>query len=101
MSKYTPTLGQLALREFISDLKAESKQLRKKTGKDVDLFADMADRIGVTPGHILNVAYSSRQCTAALAIALERESKGAIICEEICPDPDWDYIRGRKKPSSD
>lgn len=30
---------------------------------------------------------------AALCIAIERESKGAVRCEELRPDVDWSYLR--------
>ncbi|HEY4530940.1 MAG TPA: YdaS family helix-turn-helix protein [Luteimonas sp.] len=30
---------------------------------------------------------------AALCIAIERESKGAVRCEDLRPDVDWSYLR--------
>ncbi|MDQ1924570.1 helix-turn-helix domain-containing protein [Massilia pseudoviolaceinigra] len=54
-----------------------------------------AARCGTTFGHLRNVAYSNRLCREALAIALERESGGALTVEQLRPDGvDWAYIRG-------
>lgn len=97
-TKHTPTIGQLALRDFISDLKAAKPVHIPQTGQEVSRFEYLADKLGVSSGHIQNIASGTRKCTAALAIALERESKGKVACEEICPDADWEYIRSSKTP---
>jgi DNA-binding transcriptional regulator YdaS (Cro superfamily) len=34
-----------------------------------------------------------RSCTAKLAIDIDRESKGAVKCEELCPEADFKYLR--------
>lgn len=52
-----------------------------------------AERCGTTLGHLRNVAYG-RLCGEGLAIAIERESSGAVRCEELRQDVDWAYLRG-------
>lgn len=54
-------------------------------------------RCGSSPGHLNNVAYECRQCSGKLAIAIERESKGAVTCEEVCPEADWAYVRNARR----
>jgi len=55
--------------------------------------AAFAARCGTTVGHLRNVAYG-RICGESLAIAIERESGGAVRCEELRQDVDWAYLRG-------
>ncbi len=54
---------------------------------------DFATRCSTTLGQLRNVAYG-RQCGEALAINIERESLGAVRCEDLRPDVDWAYLRG-------
>ena len=57
---------------------------------DRQLFADRCD---TTVGHLRNVAYG-RTCGEKLAVDIERESNGAVRCEDLRPDVDWAYLRG-------
>lgn len=57
---------------------------------DRDAFAK---RCGTTRQHMTNVAYG-RTCGESLAINIERESSGAVRCEDLRPDVDWVYLRG-------
>ena len=52
-----------------------------------------AERCETSLGQIRNVAYG-RLCGEKLAIAIERESQGAVRCEDLRPDVDWAYLRG-------
>lgn len=52
-----------------------------------------AVRVGTTVGHIKQVMYGNRACNAALAIEIDRESAGAVKCDDLCPDVDFDYLR--------
>ncbi len=52
-----------------------------------------AKRCKTTPGHLRNVSYGCRTCAESLAIAIERESKRKVRCEELRPDVDWAYLR--------
>jgi DNA-binding transcriptional regulator YdaS (Cro superfamily) len=38
----------------------------------------LAARCGTSVGHLNNVGYGSRRCSAALAVAVERESEGRV-----------------------
>jgi len=59
-----------------------------------------AKRCETTPGQLKQVAYGNRRANAALAISLERETDGAIRCEETRPDIDWGYLRNSAAPGS-
>jgi DNA-binding transcriptional regulator YdaS (Cro superfamily) len=52
-----------------------------------------ATACGSTPGHLKNISYEYRTCAEKLAIAIERESKGAVRCEELRGDVDWQFLR--------
>lgn len=60
------------------------------SNEERESFATACDS---TAGHIRNVSYGYRSCAEKLAIAIERESKGAVRCEDIRPDVDWQYLR--------
>ena len=62
-----------------------------KTKEQRDAFAALC---GTTRGHLTNIAYGQKTCAEKLAIAIERESHGAVRCEDLCPDVDWAYLRG-------
>lgn len=53
-----------------------------------------AVKCGTTFGHLNNVAYGSKTCGESLAINIDRESEGAVTCEECRPDVDWAHLRG-------
>lgn len=67
--------------------------LKPKAQGERDAFAA---RCGTTGGHLRNVALGWKPCSAALAVAIERESKGAIRCEEMCAEVDWPVVRGKR-----
>jgi len=52
-----------------------------------------AKRCGTSRQHITNISYG-RTCGEALAINIERESKGSVRCDDLRPDVDWAYLRG-------
>jgi DNA-binding transcriptional regulator YdaS (Cro superfamily) len=54
-----------------------------------------AARCDTSLGHMTNVAYGYKPCAESLAIAIERESAGAVTVEELRPDVDWAVIRGK------
>lgn len=58
---------------------------------------EFARRCGTSVGYIRKVISAEKRFGESLAIAFERESRGAIKCEEVRPDVDWAYIRGTKK----
>lgn len=55
-----------------------------------------AERCGTTIGHLRNVAGGHKPCGETLAINVDRESDGAVSCEELCPSVDWAYLRNSR-----
>ncbi len=55
---------------------------------------DFAKKCGVSVGQIHNIAYGCRQCSAEIAIAIEKATEGKVRCEDLCPSIDWAYLRG-------
>lgn len=53
-----------------------------------------AERCGTTIGQLLQVAHRNRKANESLAINIERETAGAVRCEDLRPDVDWSYLRG-------
>jgi DNA-binding transcriptional regulator YdaS (Cro superfamily) len=58
---------------------------------DDDMRRDFAARCGTTIGHLRNVMYGQRQCSAELAVAIERESLRRVTRPELCPET-WRHI---------
>jgi DNA-binding transcriptional regulator YdaS (Cro superfamily) len=55
-----------------------------------------ASRCGTSIGY-LRKSLSVDQCfSVELVIAIERESRGAVRCEDLRPDVDWRYLSRRK-----
>lgn len=65
---------------------------------DKNALLAFATRCDTTPGQLKQVAYGNRRANAALAIALDRETDGAVPCEETRPDIDWAYLRNSGVP---
>lgn len=55
-----------------------------------------ADSCGTIIEYLNHIARGRKQASGALAINIERESAGAVTCEELRPDIDWKYIRSTK-----
>lgn len=56
-----------------------------------------ARRCGTTIGYLrkaLSVG-ATRRLGTDICIALERESKGAVRCEDLRPDVNWEYVRSQ------
>lgn len=56
---------------------------------------EFATRCKTSAGHIKQIIYRNRNCNPVLAIALERESGGKIICDDLCPNADFAYLRSQ------
>lgn len=54
---------------------------------------DFAARCDTTVDYMKLIIFGVRSCTAKLAIDIDRESNGAVKCEELCPDADFQYLR--------
>lgn len=52
---------------------------------------ELAVRCGTTLGHITNISYGYKNCSEKLAVAIERETFGAVTRRDLRPD-DWQQI---------
>lgn len=53
-----------------------------------------ASRCGTTHKYLNMVAHGQKQRVGeSLAIAIDRETAGAVRCEDLRPDVDWAYLR--------
>jgi DNA-binding transcriptional regulator YdaS (Cro superfamily) len=66
-------------------------------GLPVAAQESFAERCGTSIGYLRQIAYGHRKCVAELAINIERESKRAVTCEELCPTADWAYMRAERR----
>ena len=59
----------------------------------------LAKACNTSPAYLDQVAGGHRACREALAMALDRESCGAVTVEELRPDliAHWQYLRGTAK----
>lgn len=53
-----------------------------------------ASRCDTSVGYLRKAISVQQPLRESLVIAIERESGGAVICEELRPDVDWAYLRG-------
>lgn len=66
----------------------------------VEVRGSFASRCGTSFDYLRQVGYGNRACTEKLAINLERESNRELVCEELCPETDWAFIRSAKSADS-
>jgi DNA-binding transcriptional regulator YdaS (Cro superfamily) len=64
----------------------------------VEAREPFAARCGTSFDYLRQVGYGNRTCTEKLAINLERESGRMLVCEELCPEADWAFIRAAPPP---
>lgn len=64
-----------------------------KTLKTKAKLNEFASRCSTTAGQLKQVASHYRRAGESLAINIERETNGAVRCEDLRPDVDWAYIR--------
>ena len=67
--------------------------IKKLNNEELESFALSCS---TTVGQLKQVAYEHRRAGESLAINIDRETKGAVMCEELRPDVDWQYLRGRR-----
>lgn len=60
-----------------------------------DEQGEYARRCGTSIGYLRKALSKKQRLGEQLTIALERESTGAVRCEDILPDVDWEYLRLR------
>lgn len=64
--------------------------LRNLSKTDRELLAKACE---TSFGHLRNVGYGCSKPNAKLCIAIERETRGHIKCEELRKDIDWQWVR--------
>ncbi len=57
---------------------------------------DFASRCITSLGYLRLVASGVRQCSATIAIAIDRESQGKVRCDDLCPEADFEYVRNQQ-----
>ena len=57
----------------------------------------MAGLLKVTPATVNQWVSGKRPVPAERCPAIERETQGAVTCEDLRPDVDWQYLRGTEK----
>jgi DNA-binding transcriptional regulator YdaS (Cro superfamily) len=62
---------------------------------------ELATRCGTSFDYLRQIAYGNRACKEALAIKLEKFTNRELMCEDLCPDVDWAFLRqgGRNRES--
>lgn len=53
-----------------------------------------AEKCETTLKHLRNVSYGYKPAGESLCINIERESGGAVRCEDLRDDVDWEFLRG-------
>jgi DNA-binding transcriptional regulator YdaS (Cro superfamily) len=56
-----------------------------------------ASRCGTTLGYLRKALSTGEDIRESVVINMERESKGAIRCEEVRTDVDWAVLRGKPR----
>ncbi|MDR3353365.1 MAG: helix-turn-helix domain-containing protein [Zoogloeaceae bacterium] len=69
------------LRAYINSLSPQQQQ-------------GFAERCGTSIGYLRKALSVKPNLSESLCINIERESAGAVTCEELRPDVDWAYLRG-------
>lgn len=64
---------------------------------DKDKRSEFAKKCGTTLGMMVQIYLGNRKCNPALAIEIDKHSGGAVKCDELCPDVDFNYIRQQPK----
>lgn len=58
-------------------------------------------RCETSEGYLRKAISKRQRLGESLCINLDRESRGAVRCEDLRPDVDWDYLRSREAPAAD
>lgn len=59
----------------------------------IDEREPFAKRCETTIGYLRNACSTGKRLGERIAINIERESGGAVRCEDMRPDVDWAYLR--------
>lgn len=58
---------------------------------------DFAMRCRTTVGYLRKAVSTCQKINAETCINIERESRGAVICETLRPDVDWSVLRNKQR----
>lgn len=91
----------IALELLCGNLTHMSESLRAYL-KTLDVAEQVlyAERCGTTLGYLRKALSTKERISESTAIALDRESAGAVPVESVRPDVDWSYLRGTSKRAS-
>lgn len=56
---------------------------------------EFARKCETSTGYLNQIMYGNSRCSASLAIKIDKESLGAVPCDDLCPDADFNYIRNQ------
>ena len=59
--------------------------------------SDLAERLGISPSYLSQMASGAAPISAERAIEIEKATNGLVTCEELHPSADWAYVRGTAK----
>jgi len=59
--------------------------------------AALARAVGVPPAFVFQWLNNKRPVPVSRCPAIEQATNGAVTCEELRPDFDWQYLRNSKK----
>lgn len=62
--------------------------------------ADFCARCNTSVGYLRKAISVGQKIGESIAIAIERESGGAVRCEDLRPDVDWAYLRNSTKEAA-
>jgi DNA-binding transcriptional regulator YdaS (Cro superfamily) len=65
--------------------------LRTKT---LEERTEFAQKCGTTAAYLDQVARGYRRAGESICINIDKETDGAVRCEDVRPDVDWAYLRG-------
>lgn len=62
-------------------------------GMTTEQKQEFAKSCSTSLGNLNQIIYVNGKCSASLAIRIDKASAGAIPCDDLCPDADFEYIR--------
>lgn len=75
------------MRTPVPSLLAYLKSLSRKAKQE------LAAKLGTSVEYLFQIARGYRRTSAEFAIAINRETCGAVLCEDMLPDLDWAHLR--------
>jgi DNA-binding transcriptional regulator YdaS (Cro superfamily) len=73
------------------------KLLAYLNGLDKAARIEFSTACGTTERYLRKAISAKQPLGAQLCINIDRESRGAVRCEDLRPDIDWAYLRGTAK----